>query len=381
MEEEVIDAPVPPPAPSADVLPPIAWLPSYIPATSDIPEQLAQLIDMCVTGPLSALVARPAEPDDIDIDDWSERVRGSPLAVIKPMNPADTVGDEGQDWIVVVQVRGAGVGTVRRVASDIGTYLKHTRPPAPVPAEAIALDAILGPAQIVHEQDGLVSDGPAKSASDSGRGARPSGMSRAEHEAGQHLPAWEIQKLALMRKFPDGWMPMTKLSHEAQHGLRLLHAADPERFHIGVLSRRFRISPESVRRILRSKWQPSEEAAQRQNRRAKVQWRQQPAHASKDEADEIAGLRQGGVPVNTEPRQTSPEMSVVDPSYEHPVRMEGLVSSADLAGGRRRQKSVASRGSGDWCLIDAGWCVVHVMTAKAREHYRLEDMWRYNGTS
>lgn len=70
MEEEVIDAPVPPPAPSADVLPPIAWLPSYIPATSDIPEQLAQLIDMCVTGPLSALVARPAEPDDIDIDDW-----------------------------------------------------------------------------------------------------------------------------------------------------------------------------------------------------------------------------------------------------------------------------------------------------------------------
>ena len=85
--------------------------------------------------------------------------------------------------------------------------------------------------------------------------------------------------------------------------------------------------------------------------------------------------------MNAEPRQTSPEMSVVDPSYEHPVRMEGLVSSADLAGGRRRQKSIASRGSGDWCLIDAGWCVVHVMTAKAREHYRLEDMWRYNGTS
>lgn len=365
MDEEVIDAEAPPPEPSPDVLPPIVWLPSYIPATSDIPEQLAQLIDMCVSGSLSALVARPAEPDDIDVDDWSERVRGSPLAVIKPMNRSETVGVEGQDWIVVVQVRGTGVGTVRRVASDITTYLKHTRPPASIAPEEIALDAILGPAQIVNET---------KDEEKVERGPRPPGVSRIEHELGQRLPPWQIQKLALARKYPDGWAPMSKLSHEAQHGLRLLHAADPDRFDVATLGKRFRISPESVRRILRSKWRPTEEAAQRQNMRAR---QQHVKGAWQREADEIAALRES-LSVETEPPRTA-KAAPLDTSFEHPVRVEGLVTSADLAQGRRRQKSVASRGSGDWCLIDAGWCVVHVMTAAAREHYRLEDMWRKNG--
>ena len=60
----------------------------------------------------------------------------------------------------------------------------------------------------------------------------------------------------------------------------------------------------------------------------------------------------------------------------YPVRVEGLVSSADLAKEGRRAKSGASRGSGDWCLIDAGWCVVHVMTSDARERYRIEELWK-----
>lgn len=363
----MVEAPIETVAPTSDeVVPQIAWLPPYLPATSDIPEALARLIDLCVTGSLSGLVARPAALDDIDVDDWSERIRGSPLAVIKPMDRAQTVGEEGPDWIVVVQVRGSGIGTVRRVSSDLGAYLKRTIPPAPTSPEDITLDAILGPAQ-VQDDKAMIGTKPTP---------RPAGISRIEHEMGRPLPAWQVQKLALARKYPDGWSPMTKLSHEAQEGLRLLHAADPTRFDISVLSRRFRISPESVRRILKSKWRPTEAEAQRKNERARKAYIA--SHGSSREDEEMALLR-NGVEMDIPPR--SPVSSVgEDQGYEHEVRFEGLVSSADLAEGRRRQKGISSRGSGDWCLIDAGWCVVHVMTAAARERYRLEDLWRRNGT-
>lgn len=237
------------------------------------------------------------------------------------------------------------------------TQLKHTRPPAPTPAAELTLDDFLGAPEVVEEP----------------RGERPAGLSRIEHELGTELPAWKIQEIALSRKFPDGWTPSTKLSHEAQHGLRLLHASDPERFDISVLSRRFRISPESVRRILKSRWRPSPEEAERQNRRAKALEASRNEPLSREQ-EELAALR-GDVPLEPAHR---PEAA--HDAYEHPVRFEGLVSSADLAVGRARQKSVASRGSGDWCLVDAGWCVVHVMTESARARYRIEDLWRHNGT-
>ena len=238
------------------------------------------------------------------------------------------------------------------------TQLKHTRPPARDTHAELTLDQFLGAPQVVGDERPEPTP-------------RPAGVSRIEHELGMRLPDWQIQKIALSRKFPDGWTPSTRLSHEAQHGLRLLHASDPERFSIPVLSRRFRISPESVRRILRSRWRPSTEAAARQNRRAKLL---QASATSTREHEELAALR-GDVPL-----ESVPPVPPAERVEEHPVRFEGLVSTADLAAGRARQKSVASRGSGDWCLVDAGWCVVHVMTASARARYRLEDLWRHNGT-
>lgn len=229
------------------------------------------------------------------------------------------------------------------------------------PSPELTLDQFLGPPEVVN--DAPHTSPPAAS--------RPRGVSRIEHELGVRLPDWQIQKIALSRKFPDGWTPATKLSHEAQHGLRLLHASNPERFSIEVLSRRFRVSPESVRRILKSRWRPSTEAASRQNRRAKLL---EAAARGSREQEELAVLR-GDIPLEQPPHTDAPEATV-----DHPVRFEGLVSTADLAVGRARQKSVASRGSGDWCLVDAGWCVVHVVTAAARARYRLEDLWRHNGT-
>jgi hypothetical protein len=69
---------------------------------------------------------------------------------------------------------------------------------------------------------------------------------------------WEIQKDALGKKFPDGWNPAKRLSPDALDGIRHLHTTAPDRFTTAVLAEEFKISPEAIRRILKSKWRPSE---------------------------------------------------------------------------------------------------------------------------
>ena len=66
-------------------------------------------------------------------------------------------------------------------------------------------------------------------------------------------------RAAMKRKCPDGWAPPRKLSREAMDALRDLHRHDPRMFSTPVLAERFRVSPEAVRRILRSKWEPTRE--------------------------------------------------------------------------------------------------------------------------
>jgi hypothetical protein len=70
---------------------------------------------------------------------------------------------------------------------------------------------------------------------------------------------WAQHRASMKAKFPEGWAPPHKISRAAMDGLRALHAHDPDTFTTPVLSQKFRISPEAVRRILRSKWQPTKE--------------------------------------------------------------------------------------------------------------------------
>ena len=70
---------------------------------------------------------------------------------------------------------------------------------------------------------------------------------------------WAQHRASLKEKFPDGWAPPHKLSRAAMDGLRALHAHDPDTFTTPVLADKFRVSPEAVRRILRGKWQPTQE--------------------------------------------------------------------------------------------------------------------------
>lgn len=83
------------------------------------------------------------------------------------------------------------------------------------------------------------------------------------------LENWVIQKTALKRKFPGGWRPGRKLSPDAMDGIRILQRQvsclkllfydEPQgpQFTIFQLAAFFKMSPEAIRRILRSRWRPS----------------------------------------------------------------------------------------------------------------------------
>ncbi|OJD35957.1 mitochondrion organization and biogenesis protein [Diplodia corticola] len=82
------------------------------------------------------------------------------------------------------------------------------------------------------------------------------------------LEPWRIQKEALKEKFgEEGWQPRKKLSPDAMEGIRTLHKSDPGRFSTPVLADEFKVSPEAIRRILRSKWRPSEEQEEERMKR------------------------------------------------------------------------------------------------------------------
>jgi hypothetical protein len=78
---------------------------------------------------------------------------------------------------------------------------------------------------------------------------------------------WQTQKDALDKKFPNGWNPPKKLSPDALEGIRHLHATAPDRFTTSVLAEEFKVSPEAIRRILKSQWRPSEVEAESRRKR------------------------------------------------------------------------------------------------------------------
>jgi hypothetical protein len=78
---------------------------------------------------------------------------------------------------------------------------------------------------------------------------------------------WQIDKAALKQKFPEGWKPLKRLSPDALAGIRALHAQDPAQYTTSLLASSFKISPEAIRRILKSKWSPSSEEEDDRQRR------------------------------------------------------------------------------------------------------------------
>jgi hypothetical protein len=96
--------------------------------------------------------------------------------------------------------------------------------------------------------------------------------SRKEHiqRTGEARPRelWQIQKRALKEKFAgDIWAPRKKLSPDALEGIRDLHVQDPEKYSTAALADHFKVSPEAIRRILKSKWTPNEAEREDRHRR------------------------------------------------------------------------------------------------------------------
>ncbi|CAG8580130.1 18282_t:CDS:2 [Gigaspora margarita] len=84
----------------------------------------------------------------------------------------------------------------------------------------------------------------------------------------ENLPNWLKHKYAIQeRTMFQKWCPRKRVSREVMDNIRLLYNQSPEENNPKKLSQQFKISPESVRRILHSKFIPTAEITTRQNQK------------------------------------------------------------------------------------------------------------------
>ncbi|OJD23622.1 required for respiratory growth protein 9, mitochondrial [Blastomyces percursus] len=99
------------------------------------------------------------------------------------------------------------------------------------------------------------------------RSSKSTTQKREKPDTPRELEPWQIQKQALKKKFPEGWNPRKRLHPDTLDTIRHLHQQDPTTYSTPALAQEFKVSPEAIRRILKSKWQPSPEvAAERRER-------------------------------------------------------------------------------------------------------------------
>ncbi|KAI9777338.1 MAG: Required for respiratory growth protein 9 mitochondrial [Geoglossum umbratile] len=83
-----------------------------------------------------------------------------------------------------------------------------------------------------------------------------------------HAKPWQIQKDALEARFgSSGWNPRKRLSPDALDGIRALNTQFPDKYTTPVLAEQFKVSPEAIRRILKSKWRPNGEEVEERRAR------------------------------------------------------------------------------------------------------------------
>ena len=391
-----------------------------------IPEQLEDLYDLLTRGSASGLVAKRPEiakqdsqelrfgEDPSDETSWLKTVTSEiveppsirliPASLISaasnstsegPALTSDASGlgqsDSWCDWIVMVEARGSAAGTVKRLATEIGAFVSlvfqhpfkqaglltwllfqlERLPPPSNPADGTRsfLDDLLG-------------------TSSSADAANPSSQTSDEIE--EDGPA-EMAGRA--------WRPSKTLSPAAQDALRALHRSSPEEFNPSRLASAFKISRESVRRILRAgkridrgdaTWRQDARVQERQEKRVqeRMSERREQKFAKEDEVIEMLRKQvhqtEGAASLEDTSEETRQDFSLEAtsrpsrPAKVQTVRYEGLVgdsSGSSTASTRRRGGSAASHGDGNWCMVDAEWCVVHVMTSNARKMYDIEGLW------
>lgn len=158
----------------------------------------------------------------------------------------------------------------------------------PKPAERVSQPALKGLKKGKPHTSDTPSSGHASVPNPTPKGSRPDSTSKADTETKSARPPtakkepWQAQKEALQKKFGlEGWNPRKKLSPDTIDGIRALNQQYPDKYPTPVLAEKFKVSPEAIRRILKSKWRASpEKAAERRERWARRHdqiWDQQAA--------------------------------------------------------------------------------------------------------
>ncbi|WPK25181.1 hypothetical protein PUMCH_002485 [Australozyma saopauloensis] len=81
-------------------------------------------------------------------------------------------------------------------------------------------------------------------------------LALAEKAAKERLPEWEKREEALRKRYGH-WNPTHKLSRQQMVDIREFKKAAPHLKTVQIADH-FRVNPESIRRILKSKWTPKE---------------------------------------------------------------------------------------------------------------------------
>ncbi|GAA5954696.1 hypothetical protein JCM21900_005123 [Sporobolomyces salmonicolor] len=105
------------------------------------------------------------------------------------------------------------------------------------------------------------------------------------------VPEWKKHQQTLRAQFPDGWAPPKRISREAMDLVRSLHRTAPAIHTVPVLADKFKISPEAVRRVLKSKFElPGDEREKRERKRREERERGR----ARDDAQEDGGPKWAG---------------------------------------------------------------------------------------
>ncbi|PWN29142.1 hypothetical protein BDZ90DRAFT_139930 [Jaminaea rosea] len=405
---------------------------SIDPDVASLPVPLTILHTHLFRGPVAGMLHRP-DALSFTLND-TEGEDSDPWVVI----PARSLlgSTSWCDWVVIVTVRENSGGAINaKVAEEVGEVLRRVRPP-PMEGEGgggskkgviASLDDLLGPGN-ERSPFGPKSEGRGAICATTPSDGFEEGDDQSDPKAYHQTPSWATHRSSLRSKFSESplgtssWRPLKILSRETQHGLRALNASDPSKWNSASLSEHFKVSPEAVRRILRadpSRWggegREAGEGARRlkdlvegkgdgrtreQREMDEIERLREEIEASRRRSDEgveedIATIVGGGeeqLPPATTPTApatvpaAAPTRSPINVRSlgkpRHPVRFEGLPSTSASSRKRQARQAAAPSAGGDngsggeWVLVDAGWCVVHVMTPKARKRYDVEGVWR-----
>lgn len=246
-------------------------------------------------GPLESIISKPTDSGAESLDHESKRLRkkvaeprgakvkerGQQSTPTKPIEEEET-GPEPSLKLDNIPTRTAKVKkrTTKKenTGLEIGRNAKKesetaSRPEQSAWHEMDALEIGAGVQSEIEEQHFQRDYPDTRTINEAGRRVRvksgdeatqlaPAESGRIPRPLSTYKEPWQVQKAALKNKFGEGWNPRKKLSPDTMEGIRALHAQYPERYTTPVLAEQFGVSPEAIRRILKSKWRSSLEPEQ-----------------------------------------------------------------------------------------------------------------------